>query len=107
MRRYTTPTLTLVVEGIDITACDVYVTLRQGKRLLTLTDPEMETEVVEQRTDTKLTVTLTQEQTALFEAVPVDVQVNYISSDGARDATEVKRVEVWPNLLQEVIAYGA
>ena len=107
MRRYTTPTLTLVVEGLDLTAMDVYVTLRQGKRLLTLTDPEMETEVVEQRTDTKLTVTLSQEQTAFFEAVPVDVQVNWIGVDGARDATEVKRVEVWPNLLQEVIAYGA
>ena len=106
MRRYTTPTLTIVVEGIDITAMNVYVTLKQGKRTLTISDPEMQTETVGQRTDTRLDVTLTQEQTALFEAVPLKVQVNFIDVDGARDATECKVVDVWPNLLPEVIAYG-
>lgn len=106
MRRYTTPTLTIIVEGIDLTAMDVRVTLKQGKRSLTISDPEMETVSEEGRTDTKLDVTLTQEQTALFEAVPCKVQVNFIDQDGARDATECKTVDVWPNLLPEVIAYG-
>lgn len=106
MRRYTTPTLTIIVEGIDLTAMDVRVTLKQGKRSLTISNPEMEAVTEEGRTDTKLDVTLTQEQTALFEAVPLKVQVNFIDVDGARDATECKTVDVWPNLLPEVIAYG-
>lgn len=110
MRRYTTPTETLVVEGIDLTGYDVRVTFRQGGRQLTVTDPTIEvlTGQGEQhdRTDTKLTFTLTQAQTGAFQHGVCEVQVNWISSDGARDATEIKQVPVPANLLAEVIEYG-
>ena len=35
MIKYTTPTISLIVEGVDISDKDVYVTLEQGRHKLT------------------------------------------------------------------------
>ena len=110
MRRFTTPTETLVVEGVDLTGFDVRATYRQAGRKLTITSPTMQVLTGQgpshDRTDTKLTFTLTQEQTGAFQRGTCEVQVNWISPDGARDATEAVEVPVPDNLLSEVIAYG-
>ncbi len=109
MINYTTPTITLTVEGVDISAHDIYVSLEQGKLELVKTGNDLivTTDVHEQVTDTVITFTLSQEESASFNfGKSVSVQVNYISSDGVRDATEIKNIGVMRNLLDEVVNYG-
>lgn len=105
MRRFTTPTITLLVEGVDLTEMDVRVTFKQGRRKLTIQHPTVEIVTIEQTEYTKVTVTLTQEQTGYFADSPCKVQVNWIAADGSRDATEIKATPNWPNLLDEVVDY--
>lgn len=109
MIKYTTPTITLVVEGADLTGKDIYATLEQGCRQLTKkgSDMTVSTEVVDDRTDTVLTMVLSQEETATFDFNRnVSIQVNWIASNGVRAATEIKAILVMKNLLDEVISYG-
>ena len=105
MRRYTTPTMPFLVEGLDLTGMDVHVTFRQGRRKLDISDPLVEIVTIEQTTYTRVTVTLTQEQTGRFTTSPCKVQVNWVAADGSRDATDEKAIDVWPNLLDEVVEY--
>ena len=59
-----------------------------------------------QQTDTVITFTLTQEESASFDfRKNVSIQVNWITSDGVRAATEIKSIDVMRNLLDEVIQY--
>ena len=109
MIKYTTPTITLIVEGVDLTGKDIYATLEQGCRELTKKGSEMTvtTEAVDDRTDTVLTMVLSQEESASFDFNRnADVQVNWIESNGVRAATEIKSIKVMRNLLGEVISYG-
>lgn len=103
MRRYTTPTLTLRIDGEGLAGCDVYVTLTQGETEITVTGEECTSVDVD---DSGMTVRLqlTQEQTARFEPrKAVRVQANIVDSTGHRFATDIQRVSVWDNLLAEVI----
>lgn len=105
MINYTTPTISLVVEGVDITDKDIYVSLEQGLTELTKTGSDLIVEAEE--ADTKISLTLTQTESALFDYNKnVSVQVNWIDSDGVRAATEIKTIGVMRNLLDEVISYG-
>lgn len=110
MIKYTTPTIPLVVEGVDLTqSLDVYVTLEQTGVELTKkgTDLIITTTTHDQVTDTNITFRLTQEETAAFNLHGrVQIQVNWIDSAGVRDATEIKSVPVMQNLLDRVIQYG-
>lgn len=109
MIRYTTPTHTLIVGGVDLTDCDVYVSYRQVKgssknaNSADIDDPT----VAYDGTDTVITVPLTQLQTGGFTPGRAQVQVNWITSSGIRRATEIATINVTDNLLQEVIEYGA
>ena len=109
MINYTTPTISLTVEGVDLSGMDVYVSLEQGKTELTKTGTDLIIEPIvgEGTTDTSITLTLTQEESAAFDfGKSVSVQVNFIDSSGVRDATEIKTIPVMRNLLDEVIEYG-
>ena len=109
MINYTTPTIALIVENIDLTGKDIYVTLEQGKHELTKSGTELTvtTQTEEQITDTHISFKLTQEESASFDYNKnVSVQVNWISSTGNRMATEIKNIGVMRNLLDEVIEYG-
>ena len=112
MIRYTTPTIPLVVEGKDLTDnLDVYVTLEQEVNRVELTkcgtDLILTTTTHEQTTDTNVSFTLTQEETAMFNLrASVSVQVNWIDASGIRGATEIKTIPVMRNLLDKVIEYG-
>jgi hypothetical protein len=106
MIQYTTPSITLTVEGIDISSYDVYVSLEQGKVKETFSGDELaiSTETVQSKTNTIIAFTLTQEQTAAFDDMrPVAVQVNWLNSDGVRAATNIKTISVMRNLLDKVI----
>lgn len=105
MINYTTPTLTLVVDGINISTYDIYATLEQGLNKLTKTGDELtvDTETVGQKTNTVITMTLTQQESAtFFYDKPVNAQVNWLV-DGKRFATDIKTIPVMRNLLNRVI----
>lgn len=99
MIRYTTPTITLTVEGVDLTEQEVYVTLCQRNRTLTIEQPAMALE----GEDTVITVPLTQVQTGGLAEGTTSVQVNWLDGQGHRDATEIGTLEVGRNLLAEVV----
>ena len=99
MRRFTTPTLTVTVEGADLTEQEVLVTLAQRNRTITVESPAME--LVGE--DTAISVPLSQLQTGGFREGSVEVQVNWLDGHGHRDATTVATVEVERNLLAEVV----
>ena len=102
MRRYTTPTITANITGIDLTGYKTFTTLKQGAALLTLEDlPCTTTE-----NGCKLEGVLTQEQTAMFKAnEDINIQVRFINSDGVASATNIKRLNVNSVLMPGVISY--
>ena len=99
MRRYTTPTVTLTVKGVDLTGMDVLVTFSQACRTLTVENPSMTLD----GEDTVISVPLTQVQTGGFADGSVEVQVNWLDGYGHRDATTVGTIEVGRNLLAQVV----
>ena len=103
MRRYSTPTVEVIVEGQDLTGMDVVVTFRQGPRRLDVEDPAMTTDTHDQVTDTVLAVPLTQVQSGSFAEGTVEVQVNYMDAQGHRVATTIGALEAERNLLDEVV----
>ena len=105
IRRYTSPTQELIVEGVDLTSSDVYVTYKQGNYTLQMSGNDITVEAVthDQTTDTKISVYMSQTQTAGFKSDPsIEVQVNWLT-DGQRNATTIAKVSVARNLLEEVI----
>lgn len=105
MIKYTTPTISLIVEGVDITAHDIYVTLEQGTTELIKTGSDLI--VSTDDGDTSIIFTLTQEESAMFDYNNrAAIQVNWITSTGVRCATEIKSIGVLRNLLDKVIGYG-
>lgn len=105
MIKYTTPTISLIVEGVDITSHDIYVTLEQGN--IELIKKGSDLIVSTEDEDTNIVFTLTQEESARFDYNQrVSVQVNWITSAGVRAATEIKTIGVMKNLLDKVINYG-
>lgn len=109
MINYTTPTISLTVEGVDLSGMDTYVSLEQGQKELTKTGDDLIIEPIvgTETTDTSITFTLTQEESAFYDfGKRVSVQVNWISSAGVRDATEVETIPVMRNLLDKVVEYG-
>ena len=110
MINYTTPSISLVVESVDLTGNDVYVSLEQGSHELTKTGSDLiiTTDTHGQQTDTEIVFTLSQTESAAFNfGKSVSVQVNWINASGVRDATEIKTIGVMRNLLDEVIEYGS
>lgn len=102
MIRYTTPTDVLVVKGLDLSSFDVWVSYQQKTRELDV----KASSVTFDGTDSTVEVNLTQEQTGLFKKGSIQVQVNWISQDGNRDATFASEEMVVDNLLEKVIDYG-
>lgn len=104
MRRYTTPTVELVIEGIDLTGCEVYVTLSQQGSEITTTigDGDMAYD----GEDTTITVAYTQEETARLTEGRAKVQVNWLDSNGARNCSSIATVQVTGNLLGRVVDHA-
>lgn len=105
MRRFTTPTINLTIRGADLTNCNVWLTLSQGRTMLTIRLDELEDwepgEVV-----STCPVTLTQEQSAMFTSTsPTLVQVNAVSSEGFRWASGIDSTKLGRNLMEEVVSY--
>lgn len=102
MIQYTTPTDELKVKGVDLTGYEVWASYRQRSHKL---DVQAQS-VTYDGTDTTVLIPLTQEQTGAFCAGQVAIQVNWLTSEGQRDATAIKTVSVGANLLDRVMEYG-
>lgn len=102
MVRYTTPTDTYRVLGVDLTGCNVWVSYQQGAREL-----DVETDAITyDGEDSIVEVELTQAQTAAFrEGRKLLVQVNWVYPTGKRDATVQAEVDVMGNLLERELTY--
>ena len=100
--RFTTPPISLLVKGVDITAADVYVTIKQGVTEINFSDAELTLTLND--TDTIVTFSLTQEQAGSMDIrAYAGVQVNWIAG-GIRYATEIATVKIYDNLYDEVIS---
>lgn len=97
MRRFTTPSFEVSIDA-DLTGCDVYLTLRQGRRRLDITKFDS---VTVNGDVTTLTFTLTQAQSAMFsEKSDVEVQANVKDQAGYRDATDTASFRFGRNILE-------
>lgn len=105
MRRFTTPVLPMTVP-VDLTGADVYVTIKQGQRKLQKTGSDVISVYDSESGKTTLTIQLSQEETGAFlSEKQATVQVNWIFENGTRSATNIKKIDVTENLLNEVIEY--
>ncbi len=95
MIQYTTPTHEFVVEGIDLSGCEVWVSYAQKG----ISVDVQASSVTYDDPDTTVEVDLTQEQTGKFQSGQVQVQLNWLYPNGKRDAVEVKNLVVDRNLI--------
>ena len=99
MVRGTTPTFKLILndDTVDLTtATKVYVTFSQNGIKLTKSE---DLEILEKEVD----VYLSQEETLAFVLSSVEIQINWIYGDGKRACTNIVRVPVGRNLINEVL----
>ena len=121
MRRYTTSTPSLIVEGVNISSYRVWVTFKQiypddidstivdelsqdtNKTVSVTLNPTTKTV---SGNDTIISCALSQEQTGQFRPGRVRAQVNWMTSGGVRKATDIVFIPSFDNLLDEVKTYG-
>lgn len=104
MIRGTTPDYVLTLDGVDLTGQTVYVTIGQGKARLTKTGDELSVSVDD--TGSAIAFSLSQEDTLGLSAGSASVQVRFIDSDGAAQATEKAVLNIEDVLLEKVIEYA-
>ena len=109
MIRYTTPTKTVKVKGIDLTGYDVTVSIRQ---VIGATQNAHEVDIggdavsmLLDGSDTDVTFTLTQEQSGGFARGWVEIQVNY-GSGSTRMATSIISDRMEENLKSGVVEFA-
>ena len=92
MRRFTTPSVPIVVHGADLRHCRVWVTLSQdGLHRLTREVTGIKERV--DRTTWRFGVRLTQDETATFrDGAPIRAQVNLMDQNGFRAATDIEEI---------------
>lgn len=102
LRQWTTPTLTLTVNGIDLTGCHVEVAFQQNDYILIKDNPL----VSATETGCVIPITLTQEETGSFaEGGFVSVQIRYIDENHIANATGKKQIPVESVIRKGVIRY--
>lgn len=108
MINYTTPSITLEVEDVDLTAQDVYVTIVQGSIELTKSGQALTISYDSETEVSTIVFTLSQAESAQFAfSRSAQLQVNFINASGVRDATNIAQIDVLKNLLDEEITYGS
>ena len=96
--RFTTPTVPVIIEGPDLSECDVYITFRQGPVSKTFKNPDSER--YEQGGYTAYYCAFTQGDSARFRpGRAVQVQANAVDTEGYRVMTNIASAKALPNLL--------
>ena len=103
MRRGTTPEVSLVVYGYDLTGAAVFATIKQGQNVITKTGEDLTIEVTEE--DTAVTFTLSQEDTLSLQPGRAFVQIRWVDSEDNAYATDISEIQIDGVLLDEVIEY--
>lgn len=90
MRRGTTPTITLNINGLtDIEYSKIMITFKQNNHEVVKTEDEISVD------GNTVSVTLAQSDTLSFNADPVNIQARILSSSGTAYATNIIRVPVY------------
>lgn len=98
IRKYTTPTYVLTIDGIDLSEANVVVTLKQGENVLSYSPTATFEDDV-----TTIEIHMTQEESGLFsEDDLVQLQVNW-TANGERNATDIVYIRPRRNLVGEVM----
>lgn len=109
MVRYTTPSLTMTIKGYDLTAQQkVWVSIQEdGVAEVDKTGSSVSVSVqtVDDQPVSTVSCSLTQAESAQFKW-EAEVQVNWISSQGVRQATVPKKIPIIKQLLEQEISYG-
>ena len=106
MRRGSTPSVTLIIPGIDLTTATVHVAVAQGCALMIKTGDQVTVEYDADDEQSVLTVPYSQQDTLSFTPGRAQVQVRWIYSDGRADGTAITTVLITPVLEDGVITYG-
>ena len=99
MRRYSTPTIDVILEGQDVTGQRVDVTIEQRDKLLTFEDA---TKALVGE-DTVISIPLSQAQTGGLAEGTAEVQVDIFDGVGHRVPTTIGTIEVERTLRAEVV----
>lgn len=99
MRRGTTPTLRITVEGIQVESLtSIFLTLKQGNTELEKTNVEVDTE------NNRLIAELSQEETLMFDEGGVRVQFRALLENGKAVASNIVTTTMDEILMEGVIA---
>lgn len=99
MRRYTTPTLHIKIQDVDLSGMQIYVTLSQYDNAVTIDG--VEASFI--GGNTELEVDLSQVDTSGFIAGKAKIQINWKDAEGKRNATTIKTIHIDDNILREVV----
>lgn len=103
MYQGTTPTLTLNVEGADLTDKTVFVTIRCGNYTLTKTGDDIAISYADGVST--VVVRLTQQETLKMRESTATVQIRFVDENGNADATNKASFDVESVLYHAVIEY--
>lgn len=105
IERGTTQEVKITIKGWDLTDCDIYVTFKQGTK--TITKKSMDS-VVFADNSTKITVTLSQQETLSFQDKKSGlIQVRWVDAAGAAHKTKTAQFEVDELLYEAVLTKEA
>ena len=98
MRRGTTPTLTLLIHGIDVSDMGtIFVTFEQGSKEVTKTGEDISVDTE----NNAITIAFSQEDTLAFGVGNIDVQIRALLKDGETAiASKIKRTSMERILLE-------
>jgi len=106
VRRYTTPVTEFIIEGVNLSLAEVYVTFEQGRVEHTFTGDDVSVNYDAENNRTVINVHFSQELSSLFKAEKEgEVQINWML-DGERNATEIKTILFTRNLLEKILREG-
>lgn len=109
----TTPMLTIIVDGEDITEATVYVTIDMKDRHITKDTRNSEGEIVlealyedEELIGTQITVQFSQADTLFLRPGYASLEVGWVFDDGAADKSDLARIKVPKTLYRGAMIYG-
>lgn len=102
MRRWTTPTQKFIIHDVDLTDSNVYLTILQNNQTQTFTNPI----VTYSEGNSILEFDFSQLQTSSFVVGSASAQINWVTPNNKRFATDIKTIRITKNILERELHYG-